>query len=82
MNQLTTIRLAQSAPPTETIVKELEYASNLLLRADAAITREWDFLRGGGVHVDWTASLALSVALVGMAAQLGLLAMQCREGGV
>lgn len=80
MNQLTTtVHLAQPAPPSDTIIKELEYASNLLLRADAAISREWEFLRGGGVHVDWTASLVLSVGLVGMAAQLSLLAMQCKE---
>jgi hypothetical protein len=63
--------------PTEVIIHEMQYASGLLLRADAAISQEFDVLRAGGVVIDWNATQRLSAHLVRMAAQLHMLALDC-----
>lgn len=70
---------AVSGAPTEVILHEMEYASGILMRAEAAIAREFEVLRAGGVVIDWNASQGLSVGLVRMAAQLHMLAVQCVE---
>lgn len=65
--------------PTPVIIQEMEYASDLLMRADAAITREFDVLRAAGVLIDYTASQGLSVQMIRMAAMLHMLALQAVE---
>lgn len=72
-----TVSMPRVATPV--IIQEMEYASDLLMRADAAITREFDVLRGAGVFIDFGASQALTIRLVQMAAQLHMLALQAVE---
>lgn len=72
-----TVSMPRVATPV--IIQEMEYASDLLMRADAAITREFDVLRAGGVVIDFTASQGLSVQMIRMAAMLHMLALQAVE---
>ena len=64
---------------TPVIITEMEYASDLLRRAEAAITKEFAVLRAGGVQIDHTAASRLSFDLVSMAVQLHMLALQATE---
>lgn len=73
---------AHIAPPTGTltpvVIQELEYASDLLRRAEASISKEFDVLRGAGVKIDFLAASALSFTLVSMAVQCHMLALDAR----
>ncbi|MYM96252.1 hypothetical protein [Duganella vulcania] len=61
------------------IIQELKYAAQLLMRADAAIAKEFAVLRAGGVDIAWIITQALSAQLVTYAVDLQLLAVQCEE---
>lgn len=64
--------------PTPVVITELEYASDLLRRAEASISREFDVLRGAGVKIDGIATTALCFTLVSMAVQCHMLARDAR----
>lgn len=67
---------------SDTMIQEMKYAASLLMRADAAIAREFEMLRAGGVEIAWIITQALSAQLVTYAVDLQLLARQCEERAV
>jgi hypothetical protein len=58
----------------------MQYACDLLRRAETAIAREFDVLRAAGVEIDWTASQGLCMGLVCMAMDLHILSLKATEG--
>ena len=68
--------VATPQTPTPVVIQELEYASDLLRRAETSITKEFDVLRAAGVKIDFLAASALSFTLVSMAVQCHMLALQ------
>jgi hypothetical protein len=74
-----TAPIVLGTPPTPVVITELEYASDLLRRAERSISREFDVLRGAGVKIDGLASSALCFTLMSMAVQCHMLALDARS---
>lgn len=65
--------------PTDVIIQEMQYAADILKRAEEAISREFSILRAGGVVIDWGVTQRLSWQLTAMRMDLSILALQALE---